>query len=116
MTTHSGVAGLIVARCYPQMIPEDVTFPLVTFQVVSSDPYTQDRSGAERSKSRVQFNCYAATSDGAAALAAQVKSAWNGYTKGCDIGFALLRNSLETYNTATNIYRFIVDVLIEHPT
>ena len=116
-TSHAGTAALIGTRCYPDRLPEDVTYPaLVFFRVSANDVLTRDFDGGPtaRETSRVQFDCYDETGDGAAALADQIRLAWDGYSDACVIGYAWQVNRIMTRADAINRYRAIVDVMIEH--
>ena len=119
-TGHAGTAALIVTRCYPDRLPENVTYPALTYVApVSADDReyrTHDNvnSPTTREVSRVQFNCYDSTGDGAAALADQVRAAWDGYQDGCDIGYAFQANRIMTREDAIDAYRVILDVMVEH--
>ena len=118
-TGHAGTAALIGTRCYPDRLPEDVIYPaLVFFRVSANDSLTRDFDGGPtaREVSRVQFDCYGETGDGAAALADQIRQAWHGYSDGCTIGYAWQVNRIMTREDAINRYRAIVDVMIEHST
>lgn len=117
-TGHAGISALIALRCYPQLLPENVTYPALSYAIVSDndgDYRTHDTGQVLRTVSRVQFNAYATTSDGASALADQVEAAWSGYKDGCTIGRSFKANRLETYETSINRYRHILDFMIEHP-
>lgn len=113
---HAGIAALISTRCYPDRLPEDVTYPALTYFRVSADnSLYRDHDGATtREVSRVQFNCFAETGDGAAALADQVRLAWDGYSNACVVGYAWQVNRLMTREDAINAYRVIMDVMVEH--
>lgn len=114
---HAGMAALIGTRCYPDRLPENVTYPALTYFRVSADNAlfrSHDDGPTEFETSRVQFNAYDETGDGAAALADQLRLAWDGYSDGCVISYAYQANRIATREDAVNAYRAIVDVLIEH--
>lgn len=114
---HTGIEALVGTRVYPDRLPEDVTYPAMTYFCVSADNTlfrSHDGGPTEYETSRVQFNCYDETGDGAAALADQVRLAWDGYVSGCDVCPAWQVNRLMTREDAVNAYRAIVDVMIEH--
>lgn len=118
---HAGLSALIGLRCYPSRMPKNFTLPLLRYRGISAnDGYVRDRSSAPgRAKNRVQFDCYAATSDAANALADQLVAAWSGYAgdgTGCTIGKCWMMNRTDAYNTALNRHRVIVDVQIERAT
>ena len=114
---HAGTAALIGTRCYPDRLPEGATYPALTYFRVSADnaPFrSHDGGPTEFETSRVQFNCYAETGDGAAALADQVRLAWDGYSDACAVSIAWQVNRIMTREDAINAYRAIVDVMVEH--
>lgn len=121
-TGHAGTAALIGIRCYPDRLPENVTYPALTYVApvsVSNLEYrTHDNANSPttREVSRVQFNSYDTTGDGAAALADQIRAAWDGYQDGCDIGYAFQANRIMTREDALNAYRVILDIMVEHST
>jgi hypothetical protein len=116
-TGHAGTAALIDVRCYPVVLPENVTLPAISYVLVSADSseYQTHDGATPREVSRVQFNCWAATGDAAAALGDQVRAAWDGYKDGCDVGYAWQANRLSTREPALEQYRDILDFMIEHP-
>lgn len=115
-TGHAGMAALIGTRCYPDRVPEDPTFPLVVYHRVSADagPYRDHDAPTDREVSRVQLDCYAETSDGAADLADQARAAWDGWSSGAVVGWSFQANRIATREDALNVYRQIVDVMVEH--
>ncbi len=122
-TTHAGLAALIGLRCYPTQLPENITYPALVYQIISEvdRPYrTQDNAPAdtpvERATYRVQFEAFSETDDNAAAVVAQMRSAWSGYKSGCTIGYAFIANTIQAYESSLRRYRHIVDVMIESPT
>jgi len=115
---HAGLSALVGTRVYPRL-PENFTLPLLRYRVISAnDEYVRDRSTVPgRAKYRIQFDCYAATEDASNALADQLVLAWSGYDGGgCPLGKCWIQNRTDSYNTALNRHRVIVDVQIERAT
>jgi hypothetical protein len=119
-TTHVGLSALIGMRCYPERLVENAVYPAVTFIAPVSrvdDTYrthSNVNSPVTRAVSRVQFNCFDDTGDGAEDVADQVIQAWSGFKDGCDVGYAFIANKIATREDELKAFRFIVDVLIEH--
>lgn len=115
-TGHAGTAALVSTRVYPDRLPENVTYPALVYHRISADntDYRDHGGATDREVSRVQFDCYDGTGDGAAALADQVRAAWDGYRDGCVVGYAFQANRIMTREDAINAYRAIVDVMVEH--
>lgn len=119
-TGFAGISALIGTRCYPDRLPENVVYPAISYVApvssVDTDYRAHDSTPVERTVSRVQFNCYDDTGDGAAALADQVQLAWSGYSNACVVGYAFVLNRISTHEDPIDAYRMIVDVSIEHAT
>lgn len=115
-TTHTGTSALVSTRVYPVLVPEGPTWPLIVYHRISANDsaYRDHDAPTTREVSRVQLDCYASTSDGAAALADQVQAAFNGWHSGSTVGWAFKVNRIADYDTALKAYKQIVDVMIEH--
>ena len=115
-TTHAGTKALVTARVYPDLVPEDPTWPLIVYHRVSANDgdYRDHDAPTTREISRVQLDCYDDTSDGAADLADQVQAAFNGWSSGSAVGWAFKANRVAGYDVALKAYRQVVDVMIEH--
>lgn len=115
---HAGIAALVSARVYQDRLPERVVYPALVCKLpISADnaPFrSHDGGPTEFETSRAEFNSYANTGDAAAALADQVRLAWDGYGDGCTISIAWQVNRIMTREDAINAYRVITDVMIEH--
>jgi len=91
----SGLTALISTRVYPERIPDAATFPLVTYQRISTPrTLTMDTSGAtgDLISPRFQFDAWATTTSGAKAITDQIRAALNGKTG--SIGSVTIRASL----------------------
>ena len=111
-----GVAAIIVARCYPDRLPDSATLPCVSFiaRVSAVDTDTRHHEGApDRVVSRVQLNAYAETGDGAEALAAALIAAWSGYQSLPSIGYVQVANVIDDWDAGLERYRTIIDLMIE---
>jgi len=116
-TAHSGLSALIGKRCYPDVLPENVTYPALRYARISTtnEQYRiSTPTPTTREEARVQFDCFAESGDAAAALADQVRLAWDGYQNGCTVGRAFQANRIETYEDGLGVYRTIVDMIIEY--
>ena len=113
----SGLAALISDRVYPDLLPEGVTFPAMTFQEISLTPiYSQD-GDSHLDTSRYQFDCYAVTRSGSRAVADALRSLLSGKRtsqSGFAIHSAFLANALSGYETGLNAWRYTVDYMISY--
>jgi hypothetical protein len=120
--------GLSVGdRVYPLTLPQDVTLPALTFQVISDIPtlshdVAQDHplyTGARRSDTRVQFDCYGSTYDDAEALADELHTlavGYRGFWGAIEVDSVLPDNRLDDRDEAPDVWRVICDLIIGHRT
>lgn len=73
------VAGLVGARVYPVMVPQDAASPYVRMQVVSDPRRGHLKGDNAMRRSRVQIDCMARQADGA-----------GGYAKARALAFAII--------------------------
>lgn len=113
----AGVAALISDRVYPDLLPEKVTFPAMTYQEISLTPTVSHDGDSHLDESRYQFDCYAATRSGARAIADALRTLLSGKRTsqpGFVIHSAFLANALSGYETGLNAWRYTVDYLISY--
>lgn len=80
LVSHPKVAGLIGARLYPRLIPENGQLPAMAYQLVSmNDPLAHD--GAVSVVTRTyQFTCQAVSYNEAQNMAQALREALHGFT------------------------------------
>lgn len=115
-TTHSGLSALIGTRCYPGRLPSSPTLPAITYRRValSTDEHVDHDGPPGREVAQFQLDCYDDTPDGAAALADQVVAAFHCWDNGTEVGWCMVKNRLEGFETAINREREIVTMRMEH--
>ena len=119
LTTYpSFLAG---TRVSPRRLPEGVTLPAVTYQMVTSPKVTtRDAGPASLAISLYQFTCYATTYAGARALAKQVRLALDGYqgtmggASGVRVDGAYVSDERDGYTESLEMYQVQVDVMLQH--
>jgi hypothetical protein len=103
----------ITTRCYPVMIPQSPTYPLILYARISGvrDHHLQGPSGLVRT--RLQIEAWAETYAGAKTLATAIRGALDGYTDLTNgVGSCLLDNERDIYEPELSIYRVVHDYLI----
>lgn len=115
-TTHAGLKALIVKRCYPRRLPENVVLPAIVYTVVTRNPeeYNDHDGNHDRERSTVQFTVHASTSDGAETLANQVVAAFNGWSNGSAVGWCWNVSRFESQELSINTFSQILDFRIDH--
>jgi hypothetical protein len=74
-----GVSTLVGARVYMTILPPAVTYPAVTYQIVSGESHYSHQGPSDLGSPRVQVDCYAETDIGVLALRDAVMAALSGF-------------------------------------
>lgn len=81
LSTYSGLTALVGKRIYPDDLPQNPTYPAVTFIQVSEDEIdTLHQPASTMIGATYQFDCWATTRVGAKAVARQIRAAWKNYS------------------------------------
>ena len=120
--------GLSVGeRVYPLALPQDVTLPALTYQVISDVPTIshstmQDNptyTGLMHGFTRVQFDCYGSTYDEAEALCDELQAlavGYRGYWGEVEVDSVLPDIRLDDLDEGPGLFRVICDLIIGHRT
>lgn len=114
---QGALGSLIGHRSYFGGLPENLTLPAIRCLLVSTTDadYREYGNATTRAQIRVQMDCLAKTSDGAAQLADAVRTNWDGWTNGTAVGRCRIASRIEDgWNDDIKAYREIVDVIIDH--
>lgn len=76
----TALAGVANGRVYPQIAPENATYPLVNYRILNKAPITTIHGTTLATDYTVVFECWAATYAGALTLADSVRTAINAST------------------------------------
>lgn len=80
LSAASGVTALVSTRIYPDMAPQNTTFPYIVFQKLQTQPTDTKEGVSKLDKILVQVDCYSNNYDNAHSLAASVRTALDRYT------------------------------------
>ena len=83
------VSNTVDTRAYYKMLPQNPTYPAITFEQIGSDPLNALNEVPALSWSRIRINCWGETYSDADSLAIAVENALNGQTfslTGLEIG------------------------------
>jgi len=116
LAADSGVSA-ITTRIYPNMIPQDPTFPLIAYQKISGprDHHLQGPSG--KAHPRFQIEAWAKTYTAAKDLANAIRTALDGetFTSGTvTIGSCLIQNEQDGYEPSVKCHRIMMDFNLWH--
>ena len=111
------VTALVVARIYPIKLPQNPTYPALTYEMISTIPFRglAGDSGLERARARI--HCWAETYTGAIDLATKVRTAVADFS--VLMGTTTVRSTkFETWNDifedVPEVYRRVADFFIAH--
>lgn len=79
LTTHPEVSALVGTRVYPLALPQGVTLPAVTYQLIASVRQPAYDGIARLTQARFQIDCWAETYASLVQLARAVTGALDGY-------------------------------------
>ena len=105
------------SRVYPQRFPDNTTYPAISYNRVSN-AITYSRDGDDSQDAvRFQLDLVGTTYEQARALEQQAKAALSFYSGTPDreaIGRIYIQNVQSDFETGTDIYRMIMDIVIWH--
>ncbi len=78
LVADAGVLALASTRIYPTRLPQEPTFPALTYELIDGDPNNPVNGTQSLHWSRVRINAWGATYGDAYALAVAVQTALNG--------------------------------------
>lgn len=120
LTADATVSSLVASRIYPVTLPEGVTLPAITYQVVSDVPQnsTDGTTSTRLKQARVQIDCYARAGAsgggylGAHAVADAVENVVGNLTAP---GFnGILDRTDDLFDNETEYFRVSMDFFIWH--
>jgi hypothetical protein len=115
---YAGLTALISTRLYAPPIPQNPTYPLVTYQEIDTIPIHVMGGTAGIRHARYQVDSWAATMAAAKAVAAQVESALDNYAGTSDT--IVIKNCFyemghaSPYDDSEGVFRYIQDFIIEY--
>jgi hypothetical protein len=80
LSATTGVTSLVSTRIYPDMAPQNATFPYIVFQKLSTTPTDTKEGVSPLDKMLVQIDCYSNNYDTAHSIAAAIRVALDRYT------------------------------------
>lgn len=116
LLADSTVSGLIVARMYPQHLPQNPSYPAITYQRITGSR-TQDLSGAgSRGRITLQLNCWANDPLAAQALADAVRADIDGFIGTLTTLKVSIRmtNEFPGFEETTERFEVIQEYVINH--
>jgi len=111
------VAALIGTRMYPLILPQNPTYPCLTYEIVSDIPHRALAGDSDRERVRVRIHCWASTYTGAIDLATKVRTSvadHSGLMGTTAVSSVKFETWNDTFDDAPEVYRRIADFFIAH--
>lgn len=111
------VSTLVSSRIYPDLLPQEPTYPCVSYQRISTYRYPVYHGPSGAAAPRFQIDSWAATYAGAKTLAAAVRvamDAYHGSMSPMTVGVCEIVNETDVYDEEARVYRVIQDYRILH--
>lgn len=111
------VTALVVARIYPIKLPQNPTYPALTYEIISDIPHRALAGDSDLERARARIHCWAATYSGAIDLAGKVRTSVADFSG--LMGTTTVRSvKFETWNDifedVPEVYRRVADFMIAH--
>jgi hypothetical protein len=115
LTDNVTIAALIGNRCYPDSLPQSVTYPALTYSEVSGVRVRDLDGPTGRARLRISIHSWAETSMQREQLADAVRTALDGYAgamEGTSVGNVICENEFNIYEPDVPVYRKVQDYII----
>ena len=117
LSGYSGLTSLVSTRIYPNVLPQGVTYPAVSYHRVSTVRNSAMGSDIGVASPRFQLDAWGATYSDALSVKAQLKSAmerWTGTVDSVEVLDTYIMNEYDLYDSTVPIHRILIDVEINH--
>jgi hypothetical protein len=117
LTGDSDVSALVGTRVYPVNIPQNPTYPLVSFSRVSGNRVASMSGASSISMPRFEIGCFADTYSAVKTLAGKVRSVLFGYSgtiAGVIVYSVLLESDTDNYQEGIDKYMISNDYFFHH--
>ena len=117
LITFPGLTAIVGTRVYPLTMPQNTTYPALTYQRVSERTIQSHQGTSNFAYTRYRFMCWAKTFPAARQLASALKGAIIGYRGAMGARWAgSIRhdNELDNYDEQTKTFSVLSDFIIGH--
>jgi hypothetical protein len=120
LTGDAGVAALVVARIYPNVVPQDIAMPAVAYQRISTTRVMAHDGPTGVASARFQFTVSGSTYSSARNVVNAIRTALDGFsglmggTNGVIVEAIFVENDFDGYNQAGGEQVIRLDALVIH--
>lgn len=112
LSEFAGLSALVAARIHPLKLPQNVTYPCVTFSKISTERHSAMGADAAVTRSRYQVSSWAKNYSDVEPVSEQVRAAlqrFRGTVSSVVIQDIFIENELDLYESDVNVYQIIQD-------
>ena len=117
LSGDAGLQALVAERIYPDVIPQNVVYPIIVYHQVSETASYSHDGDSNLDMSRYQFDCYDDTKAGARAIKDALRSLLSGkkfIASNIRVTACRLDNSLGGYEPSLEAWRYIQDYIFQY--
>lgn len=117
LVADTTVSGMVGTRIYLARLPQDPTYPAITFSKVSGPRVHTLAGRGGRARPRLSVHCWAESDVGAKALANAVRAVLDGFNGTTNSGRRttfLIDNEFDLYDDEADVYRVVQDYRASH--
>lgn len=117
LSSFAGLTALVAARIYPVVLPQNPTYPAVTYQRISSVRAPAMGTDTGLIATRFQLSTWSSGYAAAKAVKEQLRLAterWRGTVLGIVIQDTFIEGEVDLYETAVPVWHLPLDVRIHH--
>jgi len=118
LSTYAGLTALVENRIYPLILPDVVTYPAVTFQMISGVDDHCINEDPDNTEARIQFTAWGKTAADVRNVQAQIKAAFKDFSGimggagGVNVGHVLQAGKFDGYDDETKTFWRTQDFMI----
>lgn len=109
------ITGLVVQRVYPNALPQNPTYPAITYNQVSGVRVRNLKGPSGTAQPRISINAWASTYLGARSLADAIRQRIDGYSGlmgSTVVGNVILDNEIDFFEDQVLVHRVLQDYFI----
>jgi hypothetical protein len=117
LTGFTGLTNLVSNRIYPVVLPENPTYPAVTYQRISAVRASAMSTDTGLVQTRVQVSIWSTLYSEAKSVKEQVRAAlqrWRGTVLGLVIEDTFIENETDLYQPEIPVYHLPVDATVHY--
>lgn len=117
LLADSNISALVGTRIYGGKLPQDVTYPAISYARISGERVHKLTGAGDRAVPRIQYDCWAESYTGAKALADLLRQRLNGAsgTIGSTVvGMSRLDGEREFYDDGGVVHRVSLDFFVSY--